>query len=224
MLADPTTEQFKSNRPYLPDSSGLLTQKDYNVWVHNALEDLETQIEAQAGEFKVFMSDTPPLQPEEGDLWYNTMKLQMLVRYDGAWVASAIPLVLDDSFVSLSNTVEHNREVAAEGLRDALAQIHEVSNRPERLYRMVYDVAEQGIQLVNTKTTEKFLIKLDGSDGVNVNVTGTGIQIDASALSNELHALEQTVASGSNVAAIDTRLGVVETNVANFAEYNSCKS
>ena len=125
------------------------------------------------------MSDTPPVQPEEGDLWYNTMKLQMLVRYDGAWVASAIPLVLDDSFVSLSNTVESNREVAAAGLRDALAQIHEVANRPERLYRMVYDVAEQGIQLVNTKTTEKFLIKLDGSDGVNVNVTGNGIQIDA---------------------------------------------
>jgi len=216
MLADPTTDQFRANRPFLPDSTGLATQQDYNVWIHNALEDLETQIEAQAGEFKVFMSDSPPHQPEEGDLWYNTMKLQMLVRYDGAWVASAIPLVLDDSFVSLSNTVEHNREEAAAGLRDALAQIHEVANRPERLYRMVYDVAEQGIQLVNTKTTEKFLIKLDGSEGVNVNVTGNGIQIDASALSNELHALEQTVASGTNVAAIDTRLGVVESNVANL--------
>ena len=65
MLADPTTDQFKANRPFLPDSNGLATQQDYNVWIHNALEDLEDQIEAQAGEFKVFMSDTPPNTPEE---------------------------------------------------------------------------------------------------------------------------------------------------------------
>ena len=44
-------------------------------------------------------------------------------------------------------------------------------------------------------------------------MTSNGVQIDASELSNELHALEQSVASGANVAGIDTRLGVVEGNI-----------
>ena len=109
MLSDPTTETFSSNRPYLPDSSGLGTQEDYNKWVYSALEGLEDEIQANAGEFQVYMSDTPPADVKEGDLWYNTNKLQMLVRYDGAWVASAIPLVLDDSFVALSKPLKQTR-------------------------------------------------------------------------------------------------------------------
>ena len=42
-------------------------------------------------------------------------------------------------------------------------------------------------------------------------MTNNGVQIDASQLSNEL--LEQSVASGVNVAGIDGRLSVVEGNV-----------
>lgn len=212
MLSDPTTDQFKSNRSILPDSSGLATQKDYNVWIHNALEDLETQIEAQAGEFKVFMSDTPPATPEEGDLWYNTVKLQMLVRYDDAWVASAIPLVLDDSFVALSNTVEFNREQAAQAVANAITLIEQVANRPERVFGLGYDINEDGIQLTDSKGPSH-LVKFSGASGININVTNNGIQIDASELSNELDSLQQSVASGANVAGIDSRLGVVEGNV-----------
>ena len=212
MLADPTTDQFRANRPFLPDSTGLATQQDYNVWIHSALEDLEEQIEAQAGDFKVFMSDTPPATTEEGDLWYNTVKLQMLVRYDGAWVASAIPLVLDDSFVALSNTVEANREHASQEVANAIALIEQVANRPERIFGLSYDVNEDGIQLTDSKG-QGHLVKFQGSNGINVDVTSNGIQIDASDLTNSFAALQQMVASGENVASIDSRLGVVEGNV-----------
>ena len=212
MLSDPTTDQFRANRPFLPDSNGLATQQDYNVWIHNALEDLETQIEAQAGEFQVYMSDTPPATPSDGDLWYNTNKLQTLIRYDGAWVASAIPLVLDDSFIALENEVERNRINAADAVKNALTQIEAVANRPERVFGLGYDINEEGIQLTDSKGSSH-LVKFTGADGINVNVTNNGIQIDASALSNEIHALEQTVASDVNVAAVSSRLTTVEGNV-----------
>ena len=213
MLTDPTRSSFSTNRPYLPDTNGLLTQQDYNIWLHSALEKLEDEVDANAGQFQVYMADTPPADAVEGDLWYNTARLQMLIRYDGAWVASAIPLVLDDSFISLSNTVDNNRLVAEAGLQNALAKIHEVSNRPERLYRITYDVAGQSILLSNTKDNDEHKIHFSGSNGVNVDVTGTGIKIDASSLHDDLRALEQSVASGENVAAINDRLGVVEGNV-----------
>ena len=216
ILSNPTTSTFKSGQPILPSSIGLVTQEDYNKWIHQALEELEEQVEEQDGKFQVYMADVPPQQSEEGDLWYNTTKLQMLVRYDGAWVASAIPVVLDEGFVNLTNTVEFNRQAAATGLQGALAQIHELSNRPERLYRIAYDVVEQGIELVDTKGTDKYLIKFEGDEGINVDVTALGIKIDASGLVNDLRQLEQTVASGDNVNAIADRLSVVEGNLSSM--------
>lgn len=212
MLSDPTTDQFRSNRPFLPDSSGLATQQDYNVWLHRALEDLENQIEAQDGEFQVYMSDTPPATPAEGDLWYNTNKLQTLIRYDGAWVASAIPLVLDDSFIALENKVQSNFQESQQGISNAINLIDQVANRPDRKFELHYDSNEDGIQLTDSKG-DGHLVKFAGVDGINVNVTSNGIQIDASQLSNEIHALEQTVASDANVAAVSSRLSTVESNV-----------
>ena len=212
MLSDPTTSQFKATRPYLPDTSGLGTQQDFNKWIYQALEGLEDEIEANAGEFQVYMSDTPPADVTEGDLWYNTNKLQMLIRYDGAWVASAIPLVLDDSFVALSNTVEANRELAAQAVNNAIALIEQIGARPERRFGLSYDLNENGIQLTDSKG-DSHIVKFAGADGININVTNSGIQIDASALSNEIHALEQIVASDANVSAIAERLSIAEGNL-----------
>jgi len=212
MLADPTTDTFRTNRPYLPDTSGLATQQDFNKWIYQALEGLEDEIEANAGEFQVYMSDTPPADVTEGDLWYNTNKLQMLIRYDGAWVDSAIPLVLDDSFVALSNTVEANRELAAQAVNNAIALIEQIGARPERRYGLSYDLNENGIQLTDSKG-DSHIVKFAGADGININVTNRGIQIDASALSNQIHALEQIVASDANVSAIADRLSIAEGNL-----------
>ena len=212
MLADPTVDSFRSNRPYLPDSDGLLTQKDYNVWIHSALEKLEETLEEQAGVFQVYMADTPPSEAVDGDLWYNTSRLQMLVRYDGAWVASAIPLVLDDNFVELTNTVEDNRVAAERAVANTISLIERVASRPERVFGLNYDVNEDAIQLSDSKGAPH-QIKLKGVNGIDVNVTPTGIQFDASTLQNALETLQLTVASGANVAAISDRLSTVEGNV-----------
>ena len=136
----------------------------------------------------------------------------MLIRYDGAWIASAIPLVLDDTFIALSNTAESNREQAAQAVANAITLAEQVANRPERVFGLGYDINEEGIQLTDSKGASH-LVKFKGVDGININVTSNGVQIDASQLSNELHALEQSVASGANVAGIDGRLSVVEGNV-----------
>ena len=212
LLSDATRSARSTNRPHLPDTSALGTQSDLNKWIFDALEQLENEIESTSGKFQVYMSDTPPDSATEGDLWYNTTSLQMLIRYDEAWVASAIPLVLDDSFLDLSNTVEINRDVAAAGVADALNQIEQLANRPERVFTLGYDANEDGIQLLDSKGSSQ-LIKLRGAGGINVDVTNQGVQIDASSITNSLNTLEQTVASGANLNALDGRLSIVEGNV-----------
>ena len=212
ILSDPTRAARSTNRPLLPETSGIGTQSDLNKWIFSALENLEEEIEQNAGKFQVYMSDTPPTEAEEGDLWYNTNKLQMLIRYNDGWSTSAIPLVQDDSFTALSNTVEHNREEAASAVANAVDLIDQVANRPERVYSLGYDLNEDAIQLVDSKG-DNHLVKVRGQGGINIDVTGDGIQIDASTLSNALDALEQTVASGENVNALGTRVTLIEGNV-----------
>ena len=216
MLADPTRNSFNANRPYLPDTSGLGTQQDFNKWIYSALEGLENEIEGNAGQFQVYMSDTPPADVEEGDLWYNTNKLQMLIRYDGAWIASAIPLVLDDSFVTLSNTVEANRESAAQAVNNAINLIEQLGARPERVFGLHYDVNENAIQLSDSKGAPHS-IELSGQHGINVEVTPTGIKFDASALSSQLSTLQQTVAESADVTALNTRMYSAEQSIYTLA-------
>ena len=211
-LSSVTRQAFDSSYEYLPSASNVLTQSDMNKWLIESLDNLETEIESNAGNFQVFMSDIPPTTSEEGDLWYNTNKLQMLVRYDGAWVASAIPVVLDEGFVDLTNTVETNRITAAQAVNNAIALIEQVASRPERVFGLGYDVNEDGIQLTDSKG-DSHLVKFQGQGGVNIDVTHDGIKVDASAITSALNALEQTVASGDNVAAIADRLSTVEGNV-----------
>lgn len=211
VLSDVTTSEFRSS-DLLPDSSNLVTQENYNTWLHQSLEKLESEIKANAGEFQVFMSDTPPTGSVEGDLWYNTNKLQMLVRYDGAWVASSIPMVLDESFITLSNTVESNRVTAANAVNSAVNLINQVANRPERVFGLGYDTNEDGIQLTDSKG-ESHLVKFQGTNGITVDVTHDGINVDASGINNAIQSLQQTVASGDNVAAVSDRLSTVESNL-----------
>ena len=211
-LATPTIDAFKSNHPYLPSTSELTTQEDFNTWLYSSLDSLENEIESNAGNFQVYMSDIPPTSSEEGDLWYNTTKLQMLVRYDDAWVASAIPVVLDDSFVDLVNTVEANKVEASQAVSNAINLIEQIGARPERTFGLHYDVNENAIQLSDSKG-DPHSIELTGQHGVNVEVTPTGINFDASALSNELAALQQTVAESADVAALSTRLYSAEQSI-----------
>ena len=40
------------------------------------------------------MGDTPPDNPEEGNLWFDTERVDLNVFYDGYWVSTGAPQVL----------------------------------------------------------------------------------------------------------------------------------
>ena len=47
VLADSTKNDFSSSYSLLPSATGVITQENYNTWLHNALEALETEIDAK---------------------------------------------------------------------------------------------------------------------------------------------------------------------------------
>ena len=158
------------------------------------------------------MGDTPPADAGEGDLWYNTSRLQMLVRYDEAWVATSIPLVLENNFVELTNSVEANDNAAKQRHETAIRLIEQVASRPERRFSLALDHNEEALQLIDSKGPGN-TIKFAGKNGVSVDVTPEGINFDASALKSQIEGLEAVVAEAADVTVLRARVSSSETKI-----------
>ena len=81
-LANPTTDDFEDDRPILPDTSGLVSQANYNEWIYEALEALEDAVVGIDPVVPLYKGTTPPAETQ--DFWYDTENLRLLVHYDGA--------------------------------------------------------------------------------------------------------------------------------------------
>ena len=65
---------------FVVDETGLEYTYNGEVWVSEGKEiDIPDP---------VYMGDVEPENPEEGDLWYNTDRLEMFIRYQDGWVTT----------------------------------------------------------------------------------------------------------------------------------------
>ena len=91
-LANPTTI---SAAEILPPTDGFSVQSDYNNWAYTALNNIVDVLE-DAGNASVTVSDTAPANAEAGNLWFDSVALEMLIYYKpdadpGTWVPVSIP-------------------------------------------------------------------------------------------------------------------------------------
>ena len=69
-------------------SNIILNDFDNGIFDHDH-DDYATKEELDELTFDpVYMGDEEPENPEEGDLWYDTNRLEMFIRYDGGWVTT----------------------------------------------------------------------------------------------------------------------------------------
>ena len=66
--------------------------------VFNGTKFVSASVSSGTGNASLVVSDTPPVSPEEGDLWFESDTLQTFVYYDSDWVPVGITSVnyLDD--------------------------------------------------------------------------------------------------------------------------------
>ena len=88
---------------FLPSTSGVATQADFNTWAISALESLDQN--AGSGNTTVYLSATAPTNAEVGDLWFDTVNYEMFVKTDGLWRCVSVPVDEDYDFIALSNAV-----------------------------------------------------------------------------------------------------------------------
>ena len=186
-LANPTDGTGENYRA-LPDSSGLSTQADMNHWVVNALQSLDENL---GGNADVTVSANPPADAEEGDLWFSSNTLELLVRYETFWVPASVPLVSDPNFLTLESAVDSltasvNAKIAAAGIR-----LDHLENEPHKVYKLEIDNSIVGIKLTD-ELGYKSNVPIVATDGLSVINQNGAITIDASSLKNSLQNISDT--------------------------------
>lgn len=221
-LANPTT--VAAGARALPSTDNLTTQSDLNTWIVDALEALD---ENPGGNAEVYVSATPPSDAEEGDLWFSTVSLELLVRYETFWVPSSIPLTSDPNFVSLATTVNVVKSGLEGQITSAVNRISHLEEEPHHAYTLEPDYAASGIKLVD-EGGDSNSISFKGKGGIIVNISDQGITYDTSALTNKLNAVQSdytpkadhAILSASN-SQISSRVAALESvNHVNLNDYN----
>ena len=189
-LATPTriTGTARSNINW-PEASGLSVQKDYNEWLLEALQSVDLaveELEDSAGNAQLVMGDTPPDEPQEGNLWFDTTRVDLNVFYDGYWVSTGAPNMVTFSAASdLDDKIEANTASLYEkGLQinQLFTEVSTEKKNREALDRTTND------QLANIRNSIDGFIKLDSvtaiTDALNARLTAEETkQIDLSAYS-----------------------------------------
>ena len=74
-LVNPSNRYLLSGSTSLPNNDGLVTQSDYNVWVHGALIKVDETSRVDVG-------DAAPGDADTNQLWYNPTTGSLYVYYN----------------------------------------------------------------------------------------------------------------------------------------------
>lgn len=198
-LANPTTDPSSGTR-VLPDSSGLATQADLNNWIVSALQELDGNL---GGNADVYVSSTPPENAEEGDLWYSSNNLELLVRYDNFWVPSSVPLVTDPNFVALASTVETVNSTLSAQIQATSQRITALEDEPHKSYDLSINNANFGIKLVDELGSQS-TVKVAAEGGLSVSNKDNAITISGSDLETALTNVVNTYTNSAQRLALET--------------------
>lgn len=209
VLANPTLDDFENNQPILPDTSGLVSQADYNNWIYDAFIALETEVVGIEPEVPLYKGATPP--DEVQDLWYDTANLRLLVRYDGAYVPTSTPLSNDDDFVGLTAQVASNYQVHGSRLTALQTSIDELRSLPHHTYAVTTDKninvpypKEIGIYIGNNDN-EFNGVEISGSNGAAVTSGLTSINISTKELEDKITAIEADYLVNTDKVALQVK-------------------
>ena len=133
------------------------------------------------------VSSRPPEEAEEGDLWFSSTDLELLIRYDEYWVPSSLPLSLDTdpNFLALAAEVDTNHTSVSSEIQTVNNRITSIVNDHIRNYDLQIDEEVFGIKLVDDNGVSTN-IPLGGTGGISVSRVNGVVTFDGTSLETEL--------------------------------------
>ena len=119
---------------YLPDIDldTMNNQKDFNEWVHDALNAVDTGL---SGFQSVVVSDQAPADPATGQLWYDIETLDLSIWYDDGetqqWVPTSASYAVDTAFDELDAKIETESAARKKTFAELALQVQSLLDETE---------------------------------------------------------------------------------------------
>ena len=107
-----------------PEPTEMSVQSDYNVWLFDALKELDQSVFDRSF---VTVGDTLPVDPRPGDFWYDTESLELSIWYDDGnsqqWVPTSTAYSYDDDLATLTAKIETEQRLREAAVTDVYSRI-----------------------------------------------------------------------------------------------------
>ena len=199
-LGDPLREQTGLILPDAQEGS-MNVQSDYNKWLFDSLEALETAI--QSGEYssvQIEMGTTPPASPDAGDLWYDTESLELSIYYQDSNTSQWVP-----------TSVTYNYDEEVNLLYNQIAQ--EQANRTNQIATLSarLDTAVSSSALIQTINDKILALEVEVAAQPVIDTSAFAGVATTSALGTRITSLE---AATSNLNTLQTKAGAQQEHAA----------
>lgn len=186
----------------LPDLEGrtMDVQRDYNEWIHDALESLETAVEAiqnEAPPVVVTIDTAPPANAVPGDLWYDSAGLELSIYYEdensSQWVPTAVSYNYDSELTILNSKIENEKVERSNLLNEINAKLvltassDETNNLTSDIARLEEELqAIRSASVIKTEGIETLQEKVLALQNATPDLTGLQTIAQASSQFNTL--------------------------------------
>ena len=209
-LANGDTRAVASNS-LLPEQSLMYVQSDFNSWVLDSLEILDTNVLENSGSAVVVVGTNPPDSPKVGDLWYDSVGLDLSVWYEdndsGQWVPTSTAYSYEEAITTLNTRItleEFKRSQTIETLEGQILSIQKTDI--EELRRI-----EQRINSIQTLMNAQPDIDLSGyTTTANLTAEVNTINNTINDIKNSLPTTQE-LASSSQLTALTNSLSELPT-------------
>ena len=191
-----------SNAPAeFPDTTGVDTQKELNVWSIDTLEFLNTKIDNSGGASgaTITVSDSAPTITADGELWYNSTTLQLHVSTLGSWETSTPDFSTQSEFTSLENDVSNLSASTSSQITSLDTRVTTLESATPTTYSLT---TPSGLRLVDSNGVASD-VSVVSTGGTTVTFGSNSISFDSSALATDISALQVDITSKADQTSLD---------------------
>ena len=203
ILANATKSAFSATpSATLPPMDTMQFQADYNQWLYSAVESLADEVEAGSGAQVVVGETAPTDDVSEGDLWFNTTKVELYVYYDSYWVPTALPLSADSTIMSLQSDISSLSALISGNVSHLQTQLDHLVNQEHHTYELKADENNR-IYLENDEGLTNS-ISIAGGNGVTITTSNNRIFVDTHLLETQLQDIASDYLTSTQYKALQS--------------------
>lgn len=187
--------------------ANVTNQSQFNAWLYNSLESLETAIEASEGaNAKLEAGTTAPSNPGARDLWYDTTANKLKIYSNSAWVESSPQLSYDVDIATVTGLITTERTDRQSAIATLTNQIATVVTGSSAFQSLESDVTSLQTQVNAIPVVDSSLLTpLTTTDALDTRVT------TLEGLTPDFSVVESATNAATNLAAVNARIDALPT-------------